>query len=127
MTVFIDLKKEEEIKPLTRPSGHFVHDLLVTQRAYGDLNTARAAHALKYNTQLAEVLFFKPLTCPSDHFVLDLFITQRAYGDRDTARAAHTRVFTRVQRDVRLGSTADSTGQPHPFQGLFQMATPTSL
>ena len=69
----------------------------------------------------------KPLTRPSGHFVLDLLVTQRAYGDLDTARAAHTLVFTRVQRDVRLGGTADSTGQPHPFQGLLQMATPTSL
>ena len=127
LIVFL-FKKEEEIKPLTRPSGHFVLDLLVTQRAYGDLDTARAAHALKYNTQLAQVLlFFKPLTCPSDHFVLDFFITQRTYGDLDTARAAHTLMLTRVQRDVRLGGTADSTGQPHPFQGLLQMATPTSL
>ena len=70
---------------------------------------------------------FSALTCPSDHFVLDLFVTQRTYGDLDTARAAQTLVFTRVQRDVRLDGTADSTGQPHPFQGLLQMATPLSL
>ena len=69
---------------------------------------------------------FSALTCPSDHFVLDLFVTQRTYGDLDTARTAHTFVLTREQRDVRLG-TADSTGQPHPFQGLLQMATPLSL
>ena len=58
LIVFFFLFFKEKIKPLTRPSGHFVLDLLVTQRAYGDLDTERAAHALKYNTQLAQVFFF---------------------------------------------------------------------
>ena len=67
------------------------------------------------------------LTCPRDHSVLDLFVTQRAYGDLDTALAAHTLVLTRLQCDVRLGGTTESTGQPHPCQGFLQLATPLSV